>query len=61
MEKRENGGKMFFPFYFLFYLKQTQMMPICKISFRFLEKWIHESRKYENINKVGKYDKIGGK
>ena len=31
------------------------------ISFRFLEKWIHESRKSENIIKVGKYHKIGGK
>ena len=27
----------------------------------FDEKLMHESRKSENINKVGKYDKIGGK
>ena len=36
------------------------MMPICKISFRFLEKLIHESRKSENIIKVGKYEKNRG-
>ena len=34
--------------------EEKQMMPICKISLRFLEKWIHESRKSENINKEGK-------
>ena len=62
MEKCGKGGKnIFFPFFIFVYLKQTQMIPICKLSFRFLEKWIHESRKSENIFKVGKYEKIRGK
>ena len=31
-----------------------------KDFFIFDEKWINQSRKSENINKVGKYDKKGG-
>ena len=39
MEKcGKRGKKYFFPYFFLFYLQQTQIMPLCKISFRFLKK-----------------------
>ena len=38
------------PPFILFYENTIKLRPVCK-----------ESRKSENINQVGKYDKIGGK
>ena len=38
MEKWGKVGKNIVYRHFLFYLKETQMMPISKISFRFLKK-----------------------
>ena len=38
------------PLFILFYENTIKLRPVCK-----------ESRKSENINQVGKYDKMGGK
>ena len=35
--KNDEKGEIYFQF-FLFFLYKTQMMPICKISFRFFKK-----------------------
>jgi len=49
----EKGEKNIFSHFFIFvYLKQTQMIPICKISFRFLKKWRQESKMYSNGKSV---------
>ena len=47
MKKWEKRGKKYFFPLFLFYLKETQMMHICKISFRFLKKSRQESKMYQ--------------
>jgi len=51
MEKCEKRAKKKIPLYIFVYLKQTQMMSICKISFRFLE---NEPMDPENLKTLSK-------
>ena len=56
--KKVEKGKKCYPLLFCF----TNILfnwGLCAKDFFFDEKWIYESRKSENINKVGKYDKKG--
>ena len=57
---REKDEKIFFSLSNVFQKHFPSKACVQKIFLIFFEKWIYESRKSENINKVGKYDKKGG-
>ena len=46
--KLRKRGDNIFPHIFIFLLKETQMVPICKISFRVLKTWIQDYQMYSN-------------